>query len=63
MNQPKEFALPMQEGKVCKFLKSLHGLKQIPKQWHEKSNNTLTKVGIVVNEVDKCVYYPYMVGR
>jgi hypothetical protein len=41
---------------VCK-LKSLYGLKQSPKQWHEKFDNTLTSVGFIVNEADKCVYY------
>jgi hypothetical protein len=41
---------------VCK-LKSLYGLKQAPKQWHEKFDNTLTSVGFIVNEADKCVYY------
>jgi hypothetical protein len=46
-----------QEGKVCKLLKSLYGLKQAPKQWHEKFERTLTAVGFVVNEADKCVYY------
>jgi hypothetical protein len=44
-------------------LKSLYGLKQAPKQWHEKFDRTLTSVGFVVNEVDKCVYYRYGGGE
>jgi hypothetical protein len=48
---------------VCKLLKYLHGLKQEPKQWHEKFNKTLTSVGFIVNEVDKWVYYRYGGGE
>ena len=57
MQQPDGFVIDGQEGKVCKLLKSLYGLKQAPKQGHEKFNKTLTSVGFVVNEADKCVYY------
>ena len=32
MDQPDEFVVEGQEGKVCKLLKSLYGLKQAPKQ-------------------------------
>ena len=52
-----------QEGKVCKLVKSLYGLRQAPKQWHDKFNETLTSVGFVVNEADKCVYYRYGGGE
>ena len=48
---------------VCKLLKLLYGLKQAPKQWHEKFDRTLTSVGFVVNEADKCVYYRYGGGE
>jgi hypothetical protein len=41
----------------------LYGLKQAPKQWHEKFERTLTAVGFVVNEADKCVYYRYGGGQ
>jgi hypothetical protein len=63
MEQPAGFVANGQEGMVCKLLKSLYGLKQAPKQWHEKFDRTLTSVGFVVNEVDKCVYYRYGGGR
>ena len=59
MDQPDGFVVPGQEGKVCKLLKSLYGLKQAPKEWHEKFERTLTAVGFVVNDGDKCVYYRY----
>ena len=63
MDQPDGFVANGQEGKVCKLLKSLYGLKQAPKLWHEKFDRTLTSVGFVVNEADKCVYYRYGGGE
>jgi hypothetical protein len=48
---------------LCKLLKSLYDLKQAPKQWHEKFDKTLTSVGFVVNEADKCVYYHFGGGE
>lgn len=56
MDQPDGFVVKGEERKVCKLLKSLYGLKQAPKQWHEKFDRTLTSVGFVVNEADKCFY-------
>ncbi|KAK1615396.1 hypothetical protein QYE76_020913 [Lolium multiflorum] len=63
MEQPDGFVLEGQERKVCKLKKSLYGLKQAPKQWHEKFERTLTSVGFVVNEADKCVYYRHGGGE
>ena len=63
MDQPDGFVANGQESKVCKLLKSLYGLKQASKQWHEKSDRTLTYAGFVVNEADKCVYYQYGEGE
>jgi hypothetical protein len=63
MEQPVGFVANGQEGMVCKLLKSLYGLKQAPKKWHEKFDRTLTSVGFIVNEADKCVYYRYGEGE
>ena len=63
MDQPNGFVAKGQEGKVSKLLKSLYGLKQTCKQWHEKFNKTLTSAGFAVNEADKCVYYWYGGGE
>jgi hypothetical protein len=57
MDQSDGFVANGQEEKMCKLLKSLYGLKEAPKQWHEKFNITLTTVSFVVNKADKCVYY------
>jgi hypothetical protein len=59
MEQPAGFVANGQEVMVCKLLKFLYGLKQAPKKCHEKLDKTLTSVGFVVNEADKCVYYRY----
>ena len=59
MDQPDGFVVKGQESKVCKLLKSLYGLKQMPKQWHEKFDRTLTSAGFIINEADRCVYYRY----
>ena len=56
MEQPEGFSAPSQEKKVCKLVKSLNGLKQAPKQWHEKFDHTMMANGFKINECDKCVY-------
>jgi len=59
IEQPDGFVLPGEENKVCRLIKSLYGLNQAPKQWHEKFDTTLTSAGFNMNEADKCVYYRY----
>jgi hypothetical protein len=63
IDQSDVFVANGQEGKVCKLLKPIYGLKQAPKQWHEKFDRTLTSVSFVVNEADKYVYYRYGGGE
>jgi hypothetical protein len=63
MQQLAEFVANGQEGMLCKLLKSLYDLKQAPKQWHKIFDKTLTYVGFVVDEADKCVYYRYGGGE
>jgi hypothetical protein len=63
MDQPDGYVVKGEERKVCKLLKSLYGLKQAPKKWHEKFDRTLTYVGFVVNEANKCVYYCHGEGK
>ncbi|OMO62209.1 Zinc finger, CCHC-type [Corchorus capsularis] len=56
MDQPEGFIAPGKEKKVCKLVKSLYGLKQVPKKWHEKFDYAMITNGFKINECDKCVY-------
>lgn len=47
MIQPEGCVIPGQENKVCKPLKSLYGLTQVPKQWYEKFNRMLFDGGVL----------------
>ncbi|GJT73684.1 zinc finger, CCHC-type containing protein [Tanacetum coccineum] len=56
MNQPQSFIIPSNENKVCKLIKSLSGLKQTPKQWHQKFDVVVLSNGYLLNQADKYVY-------
>ena len=56
MDQPEGFVEPGQESKVCKLTKSLYGLKQTSKQWHEKFDSCIIENSYKPNECDKCIY-------
>ena len=56
IEQPEGFFALGQEKKVRKLVKSLYGLKQALKQWHEKFDNVMMSHGFKINECNKCVY-------
>ena len=56
IEQPEGFSAPKQERNVYKLVKSLYGLKEAPKQWHEKFDNVMMSHDFNINECDKCVY-------
>nr|GEW40045.1 zinc finger, CCHC-type [Tanacetum cinerariifolium] len=56
MNQPLGFIMPGNKNKMCKLIKSLHGLKQTSKQWHQKFDEVVLSNGYLLNQANKCVY-------
>nr|GEZ85432.1 retrotransposon protein, putative, Ty1-copia subclass [Tanacetum cinerariifolium] len=56
MKQPEGFVLPGHENKVCKLKKSLYGLKQALKQWHDKFYKSIHSNGFTYNSSDRCIY-------
>ena len=55
MEQPKGFVLQSNEHKVCKLVKFLYSLKQVPTQWYEQFEFILLSSGFRYNNVDKCI--------
>jgi len=45
MDQPVGFIEEGKEHMVCKFKKSIYGLKQVSRQWYLKFNDTITSFG------------------
>ena len=53
MEQPERFVHSRNKKKL---VKSLCGLKQAPKQWHEEFDSVVFSNGFVHNGADKCMY-------
>ena len=60
MGQPKGCVVLRKEKKVCRLVKLPYGLKQAPKQWHNKFDHVLVTNGYSINDVDKCIYNKYV---
>lgn len=56
VQQPQGFVVAGQENKVCHLHKGLYGLKQSPRIWNQKLNDTLTTFGFKSCSADPCVY-------
>ncbi|KAL4311557.1 hypothetical protein GQ457_01G012880 [Hibiscus cannabinus] len=46
-----------QERKVSILVKSLYGLKQVPKQWHAKFDSVMITNNFKINECGKCISF------
>ena len=57
MDQPEGFIVKGQENKVCKLVKSMYGLKQALKQWHQKFNKVIAQFEFNVHEHDNCIHF------
>ena len=53
MDKPERCMVPGDDKNVCRLVKLLYGLKQIPKQWHRKFDHALISNGFSINDVDK----------
>ncbi|GJZ63363.1 zinc finger, CCHC-type containing protein [Tanacetum coccineum] len=53
MKHPEGFVMSGNEHKVCKLVKSMYGLKQAPKQCHQKFDEVVLSSGFLLNQSDK----------
>jgi hypothetical protein len=44
-------------GRVCRLKKSIHGLKQTPRQLNKRLIDTLKKRGLIQSDADPCLFY------
>ena len=56
MDQSLFFESKGQEHKVCKFKRSIYGLKQASRQWNIKFHHVVLKDGFKMMEEDHCMY-------
>lgn len=54
MSQPEYYEV---NNLVCHLHKSIYGLKQASRQWNQKLNNALLKIGLERSKIDPCIYY------
>lgn len=62
MKQPKGYGKKGKEDYVCKLNRSLHGMKQSPRQWHRIFKFT-TRVDFTRSQFNHCVYSRFQPGR
>ena len=55
INEPERFITKVKEKKACKLVRFLCGLKQAPKQWHQKFSKVIAHFRFT-NEHDKFIY-------
>jgi ATP-binding cassette subfamily B (MDR/TAP) protein 1 len=56
MEQLEGFMVAGKEHQVCRFKKSLYGLKQVPRQWYKKFESFMTKLRYHKAQPDHCVF-------
>lgn len=48
--------LTKDDGKKCRLIKSLYGLKQAGRSWYKKLSSVLIKLGATPSKADPCIY-------
>jgi hypothetical protein len=56
VRQPAGFIIAGQEGKVLRLRKALYGLRQAPRAWNSKLDDTLKKMNFVQSEHEHAMY-------
>ena len=56
MEQPPGFVAQGKIGKVCRFRKSLYGLKQNPRAWFGKFSQAIEEFGMQKSKSDHSVF-------
>lgn len=59
MEQPKNFMSKDLEHMVCKFKKSIYGLKQVSRQRYFKFYQVMFSFCFEIDLVDDCIYYKF----
>lgn len=62
MRQPPGFVVEGNSKLVCRLLKSLYGLKQSARTWHETLHRALLTAGYIQCREDPCLYYKIFDG-
>ena len=57
MSQPMTFKTAGKEHMICKLKKSLHDLKQSPRQWYKRFDSFIREKRYTPSHYDSCVYY------
>ena len=56
VKQSEGFVVQGQEQKIWRLVKSLYGMNQALKQWHEKFDNVMLSNDFRIDECDECIY-------
>jgi hypothetical protein len=57
VEQPPRFVVKGQEDKVLHFIKALYGLRQAPRAWYSKLDESLVKLNFQRSESEHAVYF------